>query len=333
MVMILADKIMEERKKNGWSQEELAEKLGVTRQSVSKWESAQSVPDLQRILRMSEIFGVSTDYLLKDELGTAPEVPAPYAEQENPARFVSMEEASTYLALRDRNALRMALSVFLCIVSPVCLMILAVVQELGMVPMSENLAAGIGMAVLLGFILIAVVNFVSYGMKMTSYEFLEQEPIDTEYGVIGMANERKRKFSETYRRCNILGVALCIFGAMVLVVGMLLAEQWGNELIEVLLVCLLLVLVGIAVVLFVWAAILWDGFNSLLQEEEYDPQKKLRKKRGNAIGAFYWPLIVAIYLAWSFWTGDWTRSWIIWPVAGVLFPALQSLGNLLFRKY
>ena len=62
--MILADKIMEERKKNGWSQEELAEKLGVTRQSVSKWESAQSVPDLQRILRMSELFGVSTDYLL-----------------------------------------------------------------------------------------------------------------------------------------------------------------------------------------------------------------------------------------------------------------------------
>ena len=43
--MILADKIIEERKRNGWSQEELAEKLGVSRQSVSKWEGAQSVPD------------------------------------------------------------------------------------------------------------------------------------------------------------------------------------------------------------------------------------------------------------------------------------------------
>ena len=66
--MILADKIIAERKKNGWSQEELAEKLGVTRQSVSKWEGAQSVPDLQRILEMSKIFGVSTDYLLKDDM-------------------------------------------------------------------------------------------------------------------------------------------------------------------------------------------------------------------------------------------------------------------------
>ena len=66
--MILADKIIQLRKKNGWSQEELAEKLNVTRQSVSKWESAQSIPDLQKILQLSQIFEVSTDYLLKDEL-------------------------------------------------------------------------------------------------------------------------------------------------------------------------------------------------------------------------------------------------------------------------
>ena len=56
--MILADKIMEERKKNGWSQEELANKLGVSRQAVSKWESAGTVPDLQRILQMADLFGV-----------------------------------------------------------------------------------------------------------------------------------------------------------------------------------------------------------------------------------------------------------------------------------
>ena len=69
--MILAEKIMEERKKNGWSQEELAEKLSVSRQAVSKWESAQSIPDLQRVIQLSEIFGVCTDYLFKDECETA----------------------------------------------------------------------------------------------------------------------------------------------------------------------------------------------------------------------------------------------------------------------
>ena len=75
--MILADKIIDLRKKNGWSQEELAEMLDVSRQSTSKWEGAQSVPDMARIVRLSEIFGVSTDYLLKDDLETFEAVALP----------------------------------------------------------------------------------------------------------------------------------------------------------------------------------------------------------------------------------------------------------------
>ena len=66
--MIFADKLITLRKKAGWSQEELAEKLNVTRQSVSKWEGAQSVPDIDKILQLSCLFGVTTDFLLKDEL-------------------------------------------------------------------------------------------------------------------------------------------------------------------------------------------------------------------------------------------------------------------------
>ena len=92
--MILADKIIALRKKAGWSQEELGEKLGVTRQSVSKWEGAQSVPDMDKILQLSRLFGVTTDYLLKDELGE-PEYTA--EESSVPALHrVSMEEASEY---------------------------------------------------------------------------------------------------------------------------------------------------------------------------------------------------------------------------------------------
>ena len=64
--MILAEKIAKLRKQNGWSQEELAEKLDVSRQAVAKWEGAQSAPNLDKILQLGEIFGVTTDYLLKD---------------------------------------------------------------------------------------------------------------------------------------------------------------------------------------------------------------------------------------------------------------------------
>ena len=97
--MILADKIILLRKKAGWSQEELAAQLNVTRQSVSKWEGAQSVPDMDKVVQMSRLFGVTTDYLLKDEI----EEPTPSEAadvSEGALRRVSMEEAARYIDMR-----------------------------------------------------------------------------------------------------------------------------------------------------------------------------------------------------------------------------------------
>ena len=63
--MNIADRIQNLRKAKGISQEDLADKVGVSRQAVSKWESEQSVPDLDKIIIMSEYFDVTTDYILK----------------------------------------------------------------------------------------------------------------------------------------------------------------------------------------------------------------------------------------------------------------------------
>lgn len=69
----LADRIQQLRREHGLSQEQLAEKLNVSRQAVSKWESAQAQPELDKILALSELFCVTTDYLLKGSRGTPPE--------------------------------------------------------------------------------------------------------------------------------------------------------------------------------------------------------------------------------------------------------------------
>ena len=124
--MILADKIIELRKKSGMTQDELAEKLGVSRQSVSKWESAQSTPDLNRILKLSEIFSVSTDILLKDELDlnqpvyteTAAPIVSSVDDTEPNLRHVTMAETNEFLAANERHAFFTALGVALCILSP-----------------------------------------------------------------------------------------------------------------------------------------------------------------------------------------------------------------------
>ena len=99
--MIFADKVVQLRKKSGWSQEELAEKLNVTRQSVSKLEGAQSIPDLEKILQLAQIFGVSTDYLLKDELAEAEYTKSDYSSS---VRRVSMEEANAFLQVKQATA-------------------------------------------------------------------------------------------------------------------------------------------------------------------------------------------------------------------------------------
>ncbi len=62
--MTISDKIQELRKQNSLSQEQLAEKMGVSRQAVSKWESGICVPDIEKIIALSELFEVSTDYLI-----------------------------------------------------------------------------------------------------------------------------------------------------------------------------------------------------------------------------------------------------------------------------
>ncbi|WP_304948353.1 helix-turn-helix domain-containing protein [Streptococcus sinensis] len=65
--MKLADKLFELRKEKGWSQEKLAEQINVSRQSISKWESDQALPELEKIVELSKIFQVTTDYLLLEE--------------------------------------------------------------------------------------------------------------------------------------------------------------------------------------------------------------------------------------------------------------------------
>ena len=194
--MILADKIIEERKKNGWSQEELAEKLNVTRQSVSKWEGAQSVPDLQRILEMSRLFGVSTDYLLKDELEPAARAAAGDDAADTPLRLVSMEEARAFLQLKKKNAATVALATFLCVFGAVLLILCGGLSEYGVLPLAENVAAGLGMILLLICAAVGVALFIRCAQRLRPFAFLEEEEFETAYGVRGLLREKRAEYAK-----------------------------------------------------------------------------------------------------------------------------------------
>lgn len=312
--MILADKIIEERKKNGWSQEELASKLGVSRQAVSKWESAGSIPDLQRILQMSELFGVTTDYLLKDEIEE--ERLNEYVETKTIK--VSMEEANQYLDMKSRGSRIVGNATSLCILSPVPLIVLGTMTE-------DHTLVGYGLVFLLMLVAIAVYLFVNYGLHESHMQHLEKESFETEYGVSGMVRERREQYEPTFTRNIAIGVVLCILSVIpTIMAGVMEVEDYMSGIS----VGLLLIIVSIGVNILIRAGMIKSSYDTLLQEGEYTIEEKHLKKKTDAFSGAYWCLIVAIYLGWSFWTNNWKFTWIIWPVAGVLYAAVLGMVKM-----
>ena len=320
--MILADKIIDLRKKAGWSQEELADKLGVSRQSVSKWEGAQSVPDMNKILQLSSLFGVSTDYLLKDNLEAPEPVIAPEDAEEEGATFVSMEEANAFLSYKTESAPRIALGVLLCILSPIALILLCGAQESGRLALTEMQAAMAGLIVLLLMVAGAVLLFVLNGMKGNKYEYLEKNTLDTAYGVSGMVRERQQREEADHTRSVAIGVVLCVLAAIPLFV--LLLWRGDDDFYGVLGVAAILTLAAVGVYILVKTTIPWEAYRMLLEEGDYT---RARKRNNRQYGGIYWSVVVAAYLAVSFLTQRWDVTWIIWPVAAVLYGVVGELGK------
>ena len=329
--MILADKIINERKKNGWSQEELADMLDVSRQSVSKWEGAQSIPDISKILKMAEVFGVSTDYLLKEDMEPVENSVIPYYEQHDtasPLRRVSMEEASEYISLRKEILPKIGLGVFLCITCPVVLLLIAGLQNAGIIGITENVAAAIGLLFLFAQIGTAVWLFISKGGKLGKYEFLEKEAFDTEYGVDGMARDRMAASEPYNTKALTIGVLLCVLGCVPLVLSAVLGAP---EVVIVSRVALLLLLIGCAVYMFVSVCGVHSSYKILLQTDDYSYENKKKNQKLEPLARVYWLAMVVIYLAVSFITGRWDMTWIIWAVSGVLFALIRVIGESLIN--
>ena len=332
--MILAEKIMKLRKQKGWSQEELALRLNVSRQSVSKWESMTSLPDLDKIIKLSELFGVSTDYLLKDEIEEEPGFEA-YEEPEIKDEFekkrpFSLEETNEYMGLVTHASKKIAKATMACVVCPVPLILLGgIASSSYKLWMLQRTSGAIGVAILLAIVAWAVAMFISNGMKLSKYEFLEQEPLDLEYGVEGIVKARKEEFEPRFKRSITLGVVLCIVSVIPLVVA---AALEASDVVYVIMVALLLVLVAAGVYQFVWAGMIYGSFQKILEEGDYTYYNKIENKKNDNLSKVYWCITTAIYLAYSFITGNWHISWIVWPVAGVLYAAVCGIAAMIRKK-
>lgn len=327
--MELAEKIAALRKQKGWSQEELAERMQVTRQSVSKWESGQSVPDLDKVLQLSELFAVSTDFLLKPSIDTVKA--DAYTQETNtiPLRRVTLEEADAFLAVKQKTAPRIAAATLLCILSPIGLLLLGAAMEDGLLNLSEEAVGSIGMLLLLLLVAAAVAIFIVSGGLTKPYAYLESEPFMADSAVLKMAKERQMQQKGRYTRLNAVGACLCIL-SLVPLFGIV---AWTEQAFYLTLgLSAMLVIIGAGVFCFILAGIDHAAVEKLLQEGDYTREKKRGQKRAEGISTAYWLLTAAVYLGYSFYTNRWDVSWIVWPVAGVLYAALLAVYNTVSRK-
>ena len=325
--MILADKIIRLRKKNGWSQEELAYKMNVSRQAVSKWESAQSIPDLEKILQLGTLFGVTTDYLLKDEMEE--EEFSNDDSSDTTVKKISIEEANTYLEQRKSASWRIALATFLCILSPIALIVLSALSELPNSIVTETAAGAIGLIVLFAFVLCAVPIYIYCGFKNEPYAFLDKNiPFELEYGVKGMVTDRKKKFRDTYIKFNIIAACICIFSPIPLIVPVFTE----NELLVIMMLALLMIVAGIGASIFIVVGVQNASMQKLLKEGEFTEKEKKRTSVKEAVGFAYWGVLTAIFLTVSFLTNYWHLSWLVFAVGGILFPIVMCICNYFADK-
>ena len=322
--MILADKIIRLRKRNGWSQEELAEKMNVSRQAVSKWESAQTIPDLEKILLLSSLFGVTTDYLLKDEM----EDEEFTDETDFSVKRITLSQADDFLQWRKSASIQIAAATFLCVIAVIPLLLLGTASTVPAFSLSGNVAGSIGLVSMFVFVAIAATMFLRCGFKNAPYEFIDKEPFEIEYGVASMVKERQKEYRSAYARSNIIATGICILSPVPLLVG----AFTENEFLVVIMLAITLLFAGIGAGMFIAAGGRWASMQKLLKEGEYAPQEIRKSQTQETVATAYWLSATAIYLAWSFLTDAWETTWIVWPVAGVLFAGVMAICRLLIDK-
>lgn len=123
---------------------------------------------------------------------------------------------------------------------------------------------------------------------------------------------------------------MCITALIPLFTGEIIDAD--NDLFLMIMLSLSFLIAGVGVICFIKTGIIWASYEKLLQEGEYSKENKEKPSIADAIYIAYWVIATAIYLGYSLSSNNWGQSWIIWVVAGVMFPAIVAITNAFDKK-
>lgn len=240
----------------------------------------------------------------------------------NTTKTISKEDADYFLNIKKKNSSIIANAVFMCIVSPSVLILMAGLSDNKKFGITQAFATVIGLTFLFCMIAAAVYLFIMCGIREKNMEYFETESFEIESDLTEIIKEKRDLHTPVFAKGIASGVALCILAALPLILASIMEVP---DYIGCAFTSFLLLMVGTGVNMIIRVSIVKNSYDILLQEGEFSKEEKLTKRKLDAFSNIYWCLITAIYLGWSFFTRQWNTTWMIWPVAGVLFAAITGI--------
>lgn len=190
-------------------------------------------------------------------------------------------------------------------------------------------AIAVGISSVLIMVPTGLVLLIVRDARLKDFEDIDQRAVTPTAEVRRFATETRRAHRRRATVGSAVAIVLWILSALPVI---LLALLGGEDSFAPLYgVCLTLVIVAAGIAIMTRTGWSDSAAGTLLQEEQDDDAVRSTNPAVRAVAAVFWPVIAAIYLAWSFLTGDWGISWVLWPVAGLLYAGLAALGAALRR--
>lgn len=243
--------------------------------------------------------------------------------QQSERKVLSFEEAKTCVDDHIQHGFYIAIGVMLCIFSP----IMPILSD----TFKISDAIGItGMMILIG---IAVFMFVYSSTMVGKWNFIKEEPCMIDYNTSQVLQNEKARFRGAYAIRQTVGIVLCVLCWLpVMIIGETPLGKFDT--VENLGAVSLFVLVGIGVMLIVYSNMTNAAYDDLLKINDkklvsgnYVKTQKSERYINDTVTTImqvYWPTITGIYLIWSFLSFEWYRTWIIWPIAGIIKAVIDA---------
>lgn len=290
--MSFGEKLQQLRKEKGLSQEDLAHQLNISRQAVSKWESQNGYPEIEKMILISDLFQVSLDYLMKED----------YEEHENETissfRLMTQQNIKDYLHFKKSFALGISCSVLLMIIGLFIAVLCADTSYQSIGVFGFLIMVGIGVF----FIIMTTL------LKESKFK-IEREEIKVAFNDLQNLQEQYQHFHKYFTLAIAGGVLLIIVSLACIALLHETYSQYENILGAQFLLC-----IGIAVFLFIYFGILKDAYQFLIHNKAYIKAKKKEQQIEN-IYAFTMPLAAVLYMIMGFTQNWWHPGWVIFPLA------------------